>query len=79
MLTTDITALLPAAGPPAEQATIAQLIALLDTLPGAGVGSPEGVVAGSPGKTYLDTAAENLWIKKTGSGTTTGWIQLIES
>lgn len=36
VLTTDITALLPAAGPPAEQATIAQLITLLNSINGAG-------------------------------------------
>lgn len=36
VLTTDITALLPAAGPPAEQATIAQLITLLNSINGTG-------------------------------------------
>ncbi len=42
----------------------------------AGVGSPEGVVTGSPGRTYFDTAADSLWVKKTGTGNT-GWLQLI--
>lgn len=39
-------------------------------------GSPEGVVTGSPGKLYMDTAGTAgsiLYVKKTGSGNT-GWI-----
>ncbi len=42
----------------------------------AGTGSPEGSVTADPGQTYLDTTANSLWIKKTGTGNT-GWIQLI--
>ena len=41
----------------------------------SGIGSPEGVVTAEPFKQYLDTAAaagSNLYIKKTGSGST-GW------
>lgn len=41
-----------------------------------GTGSPEGVVTAEPGTTYLDTAADSLWIKESGSGAV-GWIQLI--
>lgn len=46
---------------------------------GAGItgsGSPEGVVTATAGTTYLDTATDSLWFKKTGAGNT-GWIQLI--
>jgi hypothetical protein len=42
----------------------------------AGAGSPEGVVTASPGTTYLNTADESFWVKKTGTGNT-GWIELI--
>lgn len=41
-----------------------------------GTGSPEGVVSAAPGSTYLDTDADSLWMKDTGTGNT-GWIQLI--
>lgn len=44
-------------------------------IPISGTGSPEGVVTAEPFKQYLDTAAaagSNLYIKKTGSGST-GW------
>lgn len=41
-----------------------------------GTVDPEGEVAGSPGDTYLNTATETVWIKKTGTGST-GWIQVI--
>lgn len=43
---------------------------------GVGSGSPEGVVAASPGSSYLDTDNDSFWMKKTGSGNT-GWIQLL--
>ena len=42
----------------------------------SGVGSPEGVVAANPGRTYLDTSTNSFWVKNSGSGTT-GWVQLI--
>jgi hypothetical protein len=42
-----------------------------------GTGSPEGVQTGSPGRMYLDISNDSLWMKRTGTGTTTGWIQLI--
>tara|TARA_R110000850_G_C9996087_1_gene467979 strand:+ start:27457 stop:27729 length:273 start_codon:yes stop_codon:yes gene_type:complete len=37
-----------------------------------GTGSPEGVLVAEPRKLYIDTAAENIYYKKTGSGNT-GW------
>lgn len=40
----------------------------------SGVGSPEGVVPGWPGERYLDTDSEASYAKKTGDGTTTGWV-----
>lgn len=39
-----------------------------------GVGAPEGVVFGSPGDRYLDTATDIGYTKKTGSDTNTGWV-----
>lgn len=43
----------------------------------SGTGSPEGVVSGSPGHTYFDTSSDGFWVKRTGTNTTTGWLQLI--
>lgn len=43
----------------------------------AGTVDPEGVVTASPGQTYLNTTDESFWIKKTGTQTDTGWIELI--
>lgn len=44
-------------------------------IPGSsGVGSPEGVVSGSPGNIYVDTATGNLYKKVSGANTTTGWV-----
>ena len=37
-----------------------------------GSGSPEGVLAAEPQKIYIDTVADNIYYKKTGSGNT-GW------
>ena len=42
-----------------------------------GVGSPEGVVIGNPGNSYLDSSTNSFWFKETGTGTNVGWIQLI--
>jgi hypothetical protein len=42
-----------------------------------GNGSPEGVIAGSRGNTYWDIAGQSLWIKNSGTGTDTGWVQLV--
>ena len=42
----------------------------------AGEGSPEGVVTGNPGKTYLDTLSGGFWCKLSGTGNV-GWLQLI--
>jgi hypothetical protein len=42
----------------------------------SGAGSPEGVVAGSPGDFYTNTtggAGTTLYVKETGAGTNTGW------
>lgn len=43
----------------------------------AGSGDPEGVVVANPGATYLNTDDESFWVKKTGTQTDTGWIELI--
>ncbi len=44
-------------------------------IPGSsGVGSPEGVVLGSPGNIYVDTATGNLYKKVSGVNTNTGWV-----
>jgi hypothetical protein len=43
----------------------------------SGVGSPNGVVVGSPGDMYLNTsggAGTTLYIKESGSATNTGWV-----
>lgn len=44
----------------------------------AGVGSPEGVIQGSPGFWYRDTATGDIWQKATGTGNT-GWVLVIGS
>lgn len=46
----------------------------------SGVGSPNGVVIGSPGDFYTDTAGgvgATLWLKQTGINTNTGWSLLV--
>lgn len=43
----------------------------------SGSGSPQGSVTASPGQTYLDTATNDFWAKATGTGTNTGWVELI--
>ena len=55
--------------------TMTQLGSSGASVPAAG--SPEGAITGSPGQTYLNTTDDSFWVKKTGIGTTTGWIQLI--
>ena len=42
-----------------------------------GSGSPEGVVTADEGQTYYDTAGGGYWVKGSGNGTSTGWVQLI--
>lgn len=42
-----------------------------------GTGSPEGAITGSPGWTYLQTDTGSFWVKKTGTATNTGWLELI--
>ena len=64
-----------------EQRSLIKLVSLLGSGQGgggglAGVGSPEGVVAANPGRTYVDTSTNAFWVKNNGGGTT-GWIQLI--
>lgn len=39
-------------------------------------GSPEGVTTGDPGDFAWDTTNKILYIKDTGTGTNTGWVQL---
>ena len=41
-----------------------------------GVVDPEGVVVGTPGQNYLNSATDTYWVKKTGTGNT-GWMKLI--
>lgn len=43
-----------------------------------GTGSPEGSVTANPGSIQLDSNG-NVWLKDSGVGTSTGWIQLPES
>lgn len=39
-----------------------------------GEGSPEGFVAANPGRFYINTLTNAIWIKLSGIGTT-GWLQ----
>jgi len=57
--------------------TVSQLVSSAGTtvFP-TGVGSPEGAVTADVGTPYIDTDADALWYKKTGSGNT-GWQQLL--
>lgn len=41
-----------------------------------GAGSPEGAVAGNICDHYTNTSNGTVWLKLTGSNTTTGWVQL---
>jgi hypothetical protein len=43
----------------------------------AAAGSPEGAITASPGQTYLNTTDESFWVKKTGTNTNTGWVQIV--
>ena len=42
-----------------------------------GSGSPETIVTGSVGDLYIDTTANHIYYKKTGSNTNTGWITTV--
>lgn len=42
-----------------------------------GTGSPQGVVTANPGAFYWDTTGKSLWIKDTGTATSSGWYQLL--
>lgn len=43
----------------------------------SGTGSPEGVVSGDPGHTYVDTSNGFFYVKTSGTGTTTGWLVIV--
>jgi hypothetical protein len=43
----------------------------------SGTGSPEGAVVGSPGWTFTQTDTGSFWVKKTGTATNTGWIEIV--
>lgn len=45
----------------------------------SGTGSPNGSVSGSPGDAYLDRSLGDLWLKATGSATTSGWARVSTS
>ena len=42
-----------------------------------GTGSPEGVVTADPGTFYADESTNSIWVKETGVGTSTGWVQYL--
>jgi hypothetical protein len=42
----------------------------------SGIGSPEGNTRGEPGWTYMDRTTGDIYVKRTGTGTT-GWEQRI--
>ncbi|HTQ42473.1 MAG TPA: hypothetical protein VMI75_06910 [Polyangiaceae bacterium] len=47
------------------------------TLWSSGSGAPNGVVTGSPGDLYTNTAGgagQTLWVKESGAATNTGWV-----
>lgn len=43
----------------------------------AGAGTPQNAQVGSPGNTYLDTSGNHFWVKATGTGTNTGWVEIV--
>jgi hypothetical protein len=43
--------------------------------PAPGVVNPNGVVSGSPGAVYFNTANSTVWIQGSSTTSTTGWIQ----
>jgi hypothetical protein len=43
----------------------------------SGTGSPQGAQVGSPSNTYLDTSGNHFWVKATGTGTNTGWVEIV--
>jgi len=38
---------------------------------------PEGVTTADPGAVIWNKTNETLWVKETGTGTNTGWIQIV--
>ena len=72
----------PQTGVPTQQAIqfLQQMFTALNTLTGQitiGTGSPNGAVTASPGAIYLNLsggAATTLWVKESGSNTSSGWI-----
>lgn len=43
----------------------------------SGTGSPNGAATGNPGYTYTQVDNSSLWAKITGTGTNTGWTQIV--
>jgi hypothetical protein len=43
----------------------------------SGSGSPEGVQSGNPGNVYWDATNNVFYVKDTGTGTNTGWRELV--
>jgi hypothetical protein len=43
------------------------------TAPLTGVGAPEGVVTATPGRWYVDTGTNNIYLKVSGTGNL-GWL-----
>lgn len=69
-----------------EQRSLVKIVDLLNSGGGggggtgatySGSGSPEGSQTGSPGNTYWDATNNVFYVKDTGSGTNTGWRELI--
>lgn len=55
---------------------VGQVVGTLSVRILQGTGSPEGVIVGSPGFMYINTAGGSgaiLWVKETGTLTNTGW------
>lgn len=42
-----------------------------------GVVDPNGNVTGDPGDTYWNSANGTFWVKSSGTGTDTGWSQVV--
>lgn len=43
----------------------------------SGAVDPNGSATGDPGYTYVNTAANTFWVKTSGTGTNTGWLQFV--
>ena len=74
----------PAASPAAAQSVYGDRFVFSSTCEmSSGAGSPEGAVTGKPCDVYLQSDAATVaavwWVKMTGTGTTTGWSQVVSS